>query len=344
MKIIRVLVTGAGGCTVGEGLIKALNTCKEYEIFASDIDVLSPHLYRVKRGFLVPRANEPDYINFMIDLCRKHKIDVLIPGSDFENRVLATVRNKVQNPIILTNTPEVVQIGSDGWHTYQFLKKNGFDCPASCLKPNLDTFLKNNDFPLIIKPRFSQGSHHVYKVDNKKNLRIFLEDHQQKKVESLIQKYVGTSDEEYTVGVLSTKEKRIVSVVALKRTLIAGASYKMTVTSDPVLSKIANNLSSAIESEGPLNFQARKENEKYYIFEINPRFSGTTPVRCGLGVNEPDLLINNFLLKKPLKYVSPRKDVAICRVFQECYIPISKMKQLRGRGTVSGDAKFIDYI
>lgn len=344
MKKIRVLVTGAGGCTVGEGIIKALRTKPDYEIYASDVDPISPHLFRAKQGFLVPKASDPDYLSFIIDLCQKQSIDILIPGSDFENRELARVRQIVKNPIILTNAPKVVAIGSDGWQTFCFLHDNNFKCPDSCLYSDLARFQRSHDFPLIIKPRFSQGSHGVYKVENQSDLDHALGIHRRDGVESLIQQYMGTNEEEYTVGVLSSRTKKVISVVTLKRTLIAGASFKMSVVTDTALVKLAKKLSHEIGSDGPLNFQARKERGKYYIFEINPRFSGTTPVRCGLGINEPDLLIKNYLFKTSFAYRSPRKDLAICRVFQECYIPVAKLKQLRKRGVVTGGAEFLDYL
>jgi carbamoyl-phosphate synthase large subunit len=36
------------------------------------------------------------------------------------------------------------------------------------------------------------------------------------------------------------------------------------------------------------------------IFEINPRFSGTSSIRAMLGFNEPDLLIRKHLLGETL--------------------------------------------
>jgi carbamoyl-phosphate synthase large subunit len=42
-------------------------------------------------------------------------------------------------------------------------------------------------------------------------------------------------------------------------------------------------------------------NDKVYLFEINPRFSGTTSLRAMVGFNEPDLLIRKHILNEPIK-------------------------------------------
>ena len=55
-------------------------------------------------------------------------------------------------------------------------------------------------------------------------------------------------------------------------------------------------LASDLGSMGPLNIQLRKSKGKIYVFEIHPRFSGTTPCRADVGFNEPDILLRNHLL------------------------------------------------
>jgi carbamoyl-phosphate synthase large subunit len=45
-----------------------------------------------------------------------------------------------------------------------------------------------------------------------------------------------------------------------------------------------------------INLQCRIHDNKVYIFEINPRFSGTTNLRSIVGFNEPEYIINERLL------------------------------------------------
>jgi carbamoyl-phosphate synthase large subunit len=54
-------------------------------------------------------------------------------------------------------------------------------------------------------------------------------------------------------------------------------------------------MANALGSVGPLNIQGRLDNGEFVAFEINPRFSGTTPMRAMAGFNEPELLIDWYL-------------------------------------------------
>lgn len=343
-KRIKVLVTGVGGCTVGEGILKALKAANKYDVYGTDIEPLSPGLFHVKKGFIVPKAKDSEYLDSITQICKKNKIDILIPGSDFENQVWAKYKYTIKDFTILTNDPEVVSIGSDGWLTYCFLKENGFQCPETTLFPGLEKFIKKYKFPLILKPRFSQGSHYVYTAQNVEELNTYLKIHRRVDVESLIQQHIGMPDEEYTIGITTSQSGKTLSIVALKRTLIAGASFKMYPVDDIHLNEIAIKLSTSIGSRGALNFQARKHNGSYYIFEINPRFSGTTPVRCGLGVNEPDILIQESVSKYPMKFHKTNNNFVVCRVFQEIYIPMENYNQLKRQKSTVAKAKSFDYI
>ncbi len=60
-------------------------------------------------------------------------------------------------------------------------------------------------------------------------------------------------------------------------------------------------VASALGSTGPLNIQCRKDGEDIYVFEINPRFSGTTSMRALCGYNEPETLIRKHLLKEKMR-------------------------------------------
>jgi carbamoyl-phosphate synthase large subunit len=54
-------------------------------------------------------------------------------------------------------------------------------------------------------------------------------------------------------------------------------------------------------------------------FEVNPRFSSTTPVRAHFGVNEPELAIREYVLGETLPHISARPG-AVMREWQEIYL------------------------
>jgi carbamoyl-phosphate synthase large subunit len=64
----------------------------------------------------------------------------------------------------------------------------------------------------------------------------------------------------------------------------------------PEVTKQCEMIAEKLQSKGPLNIQCRLVDGEIKVFEINPRFSGTTSLRAMVGFNEPDLLIRRHLL------------------------------------------------
>lgn len=55
-------------------------------------------------------------------------------------------------------------------------------------------------------------------------------------------------------------------------------------------------------------------------FEINPRFSGSAPIRAIAGFNEPDMIIRNFVFNEKLERNRIKYSLEFYRVFHEFYI------------------------
>jgi carbamoyl-phosphate synthase large subunit len=58
---------------------------------------------------------------------------------------------------------------------------------------------------------------------------------------------------------------------------------------------VSEQIAQALGSVGPLNIQGRWDGKHFFPFEINPRFSGTTPMRALAGFNEPERMIESWL-------------------------------------------------
>lgn len=79
----------------------------------------------------------------------------------------------------------------------------------------------------------------------------------------------------------------------MRRELRDGNTFKAYVDSYPELNAQVKEVCEALKPFGPANFQFRlPQNGKIKIFEINSRFSGTTPLRMRVGFNEVDMVLN----------------------------------------------------
>jgi carbamoyl-phosphate synthase large subunit len=65
---------------------------------------------------------------------------------------------------------------------------------------------------------------------------------------------------------------------------------------------MAHRLHAVLGKELILNLQILASAGRYYLFEVNPRFSGSAPMRAKLGFNEFDLLFAGRCLQKVHTY------------------------------------------
>jgi len=64
------------------------------------------------------------------------------------------------------------------------------------------------------------------------------------------------------------------------------------------------------------------------IFEVHPRFSGSTSIRAQVGFNEPDLLIRNYIHGEPIGRQTYLTDVAAIRAFANEIVPAAELEAI----------------
>ncbi len=330
---ISVLVTGVGGGGNGHELVKTLRLVDRYWIIGVDMNATSLGLYDVDEAFLVPAASSPQYISVIFDICKRKNIQVLFPGSEPELSVISAHRNVFSdnNILVLANSAEVIERGLDKWATMTFLKEHGFFVPRTQLLKPGDIIPTDFPLPAVVKPAVGGGgSNNTFLVQNVEEFEFACRYLVQQDKSALLQEYIGTPQEEYTVGVLSTLDGVFMGSIALRRNILSALSNRIKAQNRTGRSELSSTLaiSSGIsqgvfddfsevrkaceaiaekfQSHGPLNIQGRFAMGKWYTFEINPRFSGTSYMRALMGFNELDLLIRHHLLgeqiSSPIQY------------------------------------------
>ena len=293
----NILITGTGGCGVGEGLYKSLEPLEKYNIFSCNSGDNSLCLFdKLNKSFVVPLANEENYISIILKLCKEHNIETIIPGSEQELVVLVQNRSffSKEGILIYANTFDVINTFDNKWETFVHLNSLGIKTPDTTLDIEDRIFFNRNTYPLIIKPIYGNASKNVFIIDSGEELKCISDYLKLKKIPYVIQEYVGSEDEEYTISVLSDLSGQYLGSIVLKRVLAGGFSQFVECESFDELDKIAKQIALSIDSKGPLNIQCRMMNDELYVFEINPRFSGTSPFRTLFGFNEADVLFTKM--------------------------------------------------
>jgi len=289
--LINVLVTGAGG-GVGQGIIKSLKmiTDMDINIVAADMCEKATGLYAGDISYLVDRCDSGDYLVSLAKIFKEQSICYYFPGTDVELKFCAENKRLIKDEYgvhTVISSLETVSIADDKYKTFQFLKDNGFSHPKTILATELD--FDKVEFPLIVKPSVGCRSIGVYKASSKRELEEFTK----APFGLVVQELVGNENTEFTCTVVKVDEE-ISPVVALKRVLRSGDTYRAEPIKSEVIENYVRDVASKLEIDGSCNFQLRLDSEGVpKIFEINSRFSGTTPFCAQIGFNPVE-----FYLKK----------------------------------------------
>jgi carbamoyl-phosphate synthase large subunit len=218
---------------------------------------------------------------------------------------------------VVTNDAETVSFFSDKLATFKKLKACGVPIPKTSELCTASDILEVG-LPCIVKPATgSGGSSAVFFAVTIDEALIYAEFIHRNGSVPIVQEYVGDDEGEFSIGVLSLPDKRVVGSIALRRMLNAklSVSYRGRggvvssgysqgyIDAFPNLCVQAEKIANLIQSRGPINIQGRVRNGLLMPFEINPRFSASTYLRALAGFNEIDILLDYLIgAQIPLPY------------------------------------------
>ena len=87
--------------------------------------------------------------------------------------------------------------------------------------------------------------------------------------------------------------------MVLRRELLEGTTYWAEAGHFPAVRAEAMQIAAALRPMGPCNIQMRMHKGRAVCFEINVRFSGTTPVRARIGFNDVEAALLHYVLGQP---------------------------------------------
>lgn len=350
VRKITAMVTGVAGGGLGEQMIKALKRCKRFEciVVGADIVPLSKGFEDVDLACILPPATSPSYMEQLLHICKLHEVQVLFPGSEAELKVLGQNRGLIEsNAIFLpVNSQEVLELCLDKFRTIEFLSSNGFRYPRTLRITSYADIAKVDFLPAVIKPSIGGGgSAHVYLAQDSRELNLYGEFMMQQFGEFIIQEYVGTPESEYTVGVLCSMDGSLINSIAVKRNILTSISCRLKVKNTsgveslgetlaissgisqgeigrfPEVTQTCERMAKLLGARSAINIQCRLFNGEVFVFEINPRFSGTTSLRAMVGYNEPEVLIAEHFFGEKAEVGFAYREGHILRGLSEAFFP-----------------------
>jgi len=356
MQKIPVLVTGIGGGGHGEQILKALRMADTpYLIVGGDMNPFSKGLAEVDIPYILPPANDPRYVDALLALCSKHDIKAMFHGSEPELKVMSANRERIRGAGVFLpiNPAPVIDLCMDKAKTSQWLMERGFAVPRTVVINELADLEQVDFFPAVLKPSVgSGGSANIFLAQDRKEL-TFLGTSLLENIGSyIVQEYVGDTDSEFTVGVLFDMDGNLLNSIAVRRMILSGLSNRVRVRNRsgdadlgailaissgvsqgdvgpfPEVTGVCEEIATALKCQGAVNIQCRYARGKVYVFEINPRFSGTTSLRAMVGYNEPDALIRKHVLGETVEPRFPYRSGRVVRGLAEVLLPDSPIERI----------------
>jgi carbamoyl-phosphate synthase large subunit len=308
----RVLVSGASGI-VGYGVLRSLRQSgQECFLVGTTIyrDSVAPAFCDVTEH--APHTDDAGYVEWLIDVLRRHRIDMLIPGIEIDMYHWAdhVAQIAATGALPLLNAAPLITLCKDKWNFYERLKDARFPYLIdSSLDDDFTKIEAKFGLPFLVKPRRGFGSKGIVRVSSPE---IFLRHRDDIGTRLMVQPVVGSDDEEYTTSTFGDGRGSYFASMTLRRTLSRdGFTDKAEVTDGADLVPAIDELCRLFRPSGPTNFQFRRCSDGPKLLEINPRISSSTSIRTAFGFNESAMALDYFLDRRDPVQPSIRRGRAV---------------------------------
>ena len=304
---MNILFTCAGRRTYLLKYFKE-NLSEGDKVIATDMQLSAPALQVADVKLQVPAVYAPDYVDITLNICKEHKVDVLLSLNDLELPILAENKAKFEalGVKVIVSNPEVIDICFDKYKTAQWVESLGLKSPKTYVKlEDAKRALANGEisFPLFMKPRWGSGSIGLESIADMEELDIYY-NLLMKKIKKTILATASVGDEyimiqekltgnEYGLDVMNDLEGNNVGVsVKQKLAMRAGETDKAVTRDLPEVREMGRKIGEALKHIGNLDVDIMQNaNGDYCVLELNPRFGGGYPFSYEAGVNMPKAII-----------------------------------------------------
>lgn len=293
----------------------------KFTVIGSSVNSSAIYQRACEEWYVEPdNLTQDEYSSFCLDFCRKHNIDIFVPRRNMVSLVQHHAEFSALGVKLLADLDaDKLALLENKRRTYVFFQSKGFSCiPEIRIAHSLDEFnvayaeLKSVSSRVCYKLLIDEGARSFRVVDNQiEQPSAILEKPGTKITLAAAQKVLGGYD--FSIPVLlmpylSGVEISVDSIATPTGNLII-PRYKMSKRySEVIFSQEVMNLCGEMMNllgiKMPVNIQLKKEQDKLYLLEINPRMSGGLQLSCKASrINLPNIAINQLLgIEKPWIY------------------------------------------
>ncbi len=264
-------------------------------VIATDASELGPAIYEADKYYIVPHITAPGYIDVILNICKKERIDGVLSLIDPELSLLAKHKEdfKAVGTTVIGSSYELCEMALDKMQMYEWLKSHRYNCARSW--KDKDEFFRAVEageatYPVFVKPYRGSASISISKVYDKETINLLF-DHSE---DLMIQEFLNGQEigADVYIDLISGE---VVSIFTKKKILMrAGETDKAISFKDPELFKLIEKFALETGFKGQIDIDIFAIDDKYYVSEVNPRFGGGYPHAFESGCNHMQLILNNL--------------------------------------------------
>ncbi|SEK83591.1 ATP-grasp domain-containing protein [Paenibacillus sp. OK003] len=281
----------------------------EFEIYGTHSDPNNMALQGCDHAEVEPKVKGREYVDFCLDFCRRHQIDVFIPRLhmlDISKHV--DLFEEIGTKVLVCTDTELLEQLMEKDCFYESVRELGIlSIPDYFTVSNASQFkqaydaLSDSGHEVCFKPCNGEGGMGFRVIDNSRNPLEELFGHTQNRISfedafrafSSVESFPNImvmerlEGYEYSIDCLADSEGKLLA--AVPRCKAGGRLRRLEEHAE--LLKIASDVAAAYRIPYNFNIQMKYRKETPKLLEINPRMSGGLHVSCLSGINFPYLAV-----------------------------------------------------
>ena len=291
---MNILILSAGTRNkIVQYFVKALDGTGK--VIATDMSNLAPAIYEADKYYIVPKMTAPEYLDVVLDICKKEEITGVLSLIDPELSLLAEYREKFEaiGTTVIGSSYALCEMSLDKFQMYNWLKTHGYRCAKSYM--DKEAFFADVDagvitYPVFVKPARGSASISISKVYDRETVELLFA-HEDG---LMIQEFLDGQEIGADVYIDMVSHEVVSIFTKKKLKMRAGETDKAVSFKDDKLFALIKQFVKDAGYNGQIDIDIFDVNGEYYISEVNPRFGGGYPHAFESGVDHIKMIVNNL--------------------------------------------------
>lgn len=340
MNDITVLITACGNVYM-PGITSAIknNGERKIRLIGADMNKDDTILQMVDTYYQVPRADSNNYVDCIYEICKKERVNIIIPIMSVELEALSKAKESFEKigTTISISSYDSLKIANNKLELFKFIKTNKISSPnfyeVNCID-DVDKAIETIGYPIVFKSCDGSGSRGFRIIDPSKSrfdilfnekptsAYITLKEFKETLSEGTMPKMLAMEylpGDEYTVDMLVENGEVRYSMCRKGLWIQTSVILDGVVEEQPEIIELCNKVASKLKLYGNIGFDVKKRADGTpIIMECNPRATAGVSEFTASGVNLLYLCIKMIIGEK-LPKINPKYGITMVRRYYEMY-------------------------